>query len=1477
LKRLLATLATIAALGVLVGITARLIIALENEIAVRMDELKGKTVTAIEDLVGRRITYSGISPSFLQYLEIRDLVIHDSTNAPRPLIAIRRVRVYYSLAHLLLRRDAVGSLKEIKILNTAFALDTGKDRDIVELLRRLGNSGAGGSPLRARITGADVDLVLRTGDLSLRLSSLFFQFEARKDAIDVSFRSEVSAKLKTGFDFETTIRGAGKLDPHFEGADLTIGLRSFQSPLLSSGGQTLQVVWKGKNLEVRKIQDRSRIDVRLAANLDAGKITVNFALDQLRPDRLLRFGGKLARYAIWFAIPISAKGHVAYTLAGGKMEYGLEASALFEDQLPVKDVQFSSSISGTEKQTFFHPLALSTPLGAVEFDGDIVLDTFMPEGTLTLRDLAILPGQTVSTVVSIERQEGKLQAEGTFLELGQVGFNAFRVTVSPRESGASFFLRTSFPGMARGDYIEANGELQLDRAMSVSGSGLTVAFRGAPKISLKASLRNLPLDRIYHLYTGAGELSPEQSNLAGVLSRFTITSELLAETDFSRFSLSSARVTIAEPADSTVFARFAMAVDNEGFRVRDFTGGWNGFALDGAVEGRFAAGGEIGFSSDIRFKGIPYSLKGSYSERLGLRASGSYGLDLSLSGSADGGVTVLAKGDHFPVALPERTYAVSFEAEGAFGGAGDWYFDFPAFAVYDLPFLESKRNVLELSLRLAPNRLEVGRMKFTDAFSTLEGTAGADLAFDSDLFAPQFLERLAIKFDVQLRAIASTTAPVEEYRVKGSCTGGTLSVSMEYTGSPLSRLTNAAIRGRLSGSATVSGPLRLPTIEVSISLVDGRLGTDPLALSAKAGILPGSIQIRRLGVGYLSHKLTDGSGYIDLKNGTFSIVAGYRGEYFNDDVDLTGILAGKFAAGELGRLLDAPMDQTLEGKLSLSGITVAKRPFPSWSISFSAERGMLSFHGGPGNSVRGTIDSALAFTVQLGRPFPLEGRVAGRLIGDRISATVDAQSIDLLVLNPLLKTPIITVTAGVATGRLGIEGPVNDPDYIGELELVGGGLTCAYSPDEAGPISGRLIFDHREVRSTRLRAAAGTTRLAGGFSITIDHWTPSTFDVEIGTERNTAAHLASRFGRVIADGHASGQMRVTGSERKTEVVGDIIVADCRITLGEYPGGKFVPEDPPTFVTLNAQTGKRVEFSWPTELFPLIRATASPGGKLRVTYRGDTGAYTVKGTTDVQRGEIYYFDRSFRLKKGTIAFDENERDFDPRIKARAEVREWDPRTGEEVKIYLDADGTLNKFTPRFSSDPSRTENDLLAMIGAPILSRAGSQGLGMSAALLTSDILSQSWILRPFEQKVRELLGLDMFSIRTQLLQNLVAERLLGTTINPLDNTSVSLGKYLGNDLFLEMLVRLQSPAPLSGMGYFLPGTGYYVPGQGNLPGTLPVPLLLPAAGPGINAELELTLEWTTPFFLLEWTFIPKDPESLFLKDNSLSFSWKLSY
>jgi hypothetical protein len=1445
----------------LVVLTTFAAIEIDRALTVRMEALKSGALGELERIAGRSITYGEISPSFFRSMNVRDLAIHDSRDPGRTLLTIHEVRVYYSLFKLLSGRDPIEAIREVRLLNSRFDIDLERDSDVVDLIRRLLQSG-GGAGFRARVTGADIGVTVVSRDSSVDLRHLFFQVEAQSQAISVSLRGDVSGRVPGGFYFASSLKAQGTLDRSLTSSDVTIRLLSFESSLVNSGAHTLQLVWKGNTIDVRKIQDRSPVVLDMQGDLEKREFTLYFQSQDLRPDQLFTFSRPLARYGNWLRVPVTASGHFTWRARTGSLEYQADASAFLEDQLPIHEITLTTSVRGSEKEAFFDPLRLSSSGGTAEFAGSVLFENLFPSGLLSLADVNTGYGEKVNASISIDRRKGRLEVHSNHLEIGELGFDSFLLSLTPLPGGASFALSTSFAGSAPEDLLQAGGELRFGRTpgQAVTTGGLESL--PAPKVSVAATLKNVPPAKLYHLLLGAGRLSLEQQDVFNLLAHYSVSTEAVLSTDLTHLSLAARSVTVTSNDEPGTSFQFGLSVDKSHLSLTGFNGSWKGVGIQGGFEGDLAEGGQIGFASNLTFLGTSYFFTGRYSQSAGLSASGSFGLAVSAIPIRGGGALVKLRGEKFPLPLGGRSWPVSFEISGLVTPEGEWSADFPSITLYDVPLPQTPHAVVQLTGRLTPQVLDITRLAVTDSAPTLVGSARADIALPGDVFDPLFLSALTLRGSASLR----TADGLEAYALKGGLAKGSLSLAVQFDGMPIQRLGVNAIQGTLSVAGTVTGPLAQPAADVSVSLKQGKLGTDFLSLEGRLLARRDGFDVKSVSAAYLAHKLTGGEGSLDFRKGTFAFKGQFQTEVFADTIGAAVALQGSYSNPGGSPPTARVFDLGLQGKLSLNGIKVAGTDMPSWAVAFRTSAGKISFDGGPGNSMHGWIDPQLTFSAVLQDPLPITGSIQGRVTQDRIHAAFAVDSFDLLVLNSILKspslnmgagpTPLIHFTAGVASGRLVADGEVNDPDITGQLDIVGGGILTAYSPQEAGPIRTSLIFDGKGFHTPKTFASAGSARLSAVASFTIDHWIPIAWDVAIATEAQTTVRLRARFGILNAEGSGSGTLHVSGDDRKINIGGSILVSDCRITLGKAPIVKFVPEESPTYANLTLETGRRVEFHWPSEDVPVLRTTASPGGKIAITYRGDTGAYTVKGGTGVQGGEIYYFDRSFIMKKGSITFNENEATFDPWITARAEVREYDPSANAEVRIYLDADSPFSKFSPRFSSDPPHTDADILAMIGAPLVNRAESQGIGM-AALMYSDILGQNLVLRPFEQKVRQVLNLDMFSVRTQILQNLVAQRVLGTAVNPLDNTSVSLGKYIGNDIFLEMLVRLQQPQiPVA-----------VVTSSGGLI----------AASTGLQPDLQLSLEWATPFFLLDWSFEPQHPETMFLSDNSLAFSWRISY
>jgi len=128
------------------------------------------------------------------------------------------------------------------------------------------------------------------------------------------------------------------------------------------------------------------------------------------------------------------------------------------------------------------------------------------------------------------------------------------------------------------------------------------------------------------------------------------------------------------------------------------------------------------------------------------------------------------------------------------------------------------------------------------------------------------------------------------------------------------------------------------------------------------------------------------------------------------------------------------------------------------------------------------------------------------------------------------------------------------------------------------------------------------------------------------------------------------------------------------------------------------------------------------------------------------------------------------------------------------------------------------------------------------------------VARVLENKIRDAAGLDIFYLRTQVLQNWLIDMSetakVTDTTNPLaryfDRTSVYLGKYLNDSIFTYGSMGLRESTPLVGSTTSI-----------------------------INYQLGLELD--APFGRLAWALAPEDWKTLKYTDQSLSLSWKLSY
>jgi hypothetical protein len=299
--------------------------------------------------------------------------------------------------------------------------------------------------------------------------------------------------------------------------------------------------------------------------------------------------------------------------------------------------------------------------------------------------------------------------------------------------------------------------------------------------------------------------------------------------------------------------------------------------------------------------------------------------------------------------------------------------------------------------------------------------------------------------------------------------------------------------------------------------------------------------------------------------------------------------------------------------------------------------------------------------------------------------------------------------------------------------------------------------------------------------------------------------------------------------------------------------------------LRITTGPKVEFVYPSREFPVIRANTGAGTGIRITTDTSSGRFTVEGDVAVRSGEIFYFQRSFYIQEGILSFNESDIQFDPQISARAEARDRTDEGAVTISMIVDS-SPLRSFTPRFESNPPLSQFEIFSLLGQNVTG-ASSEDPNDSIrgmVLASGDFLAQFYLVRRFERAVRDVLGMDMFSVRTQILQNAIfqatglqepVDRISGVG-NYFDNTTVFLGKYFGPDVFGQAMLSFRYDENRTSFGD-ISRDGFTL-------------------GAGVSLEADIGLEIRGPLFDIQFNVAPRHMDPRIVEDLSLTLSWKRS-
>ena len=400
--------------------------------------------------------------------------------------------------------------------------------------------------------------------------------------------------------------------------------------------------------------------------------------------------------------------------------------------------------------------------------------------------------------------------------------------------------------------------------------------------------------------------------------------------------------------------------------------------------------------------------------------------------------------------------------------------------------------------------------------------------------------------------------------------------------------------------------------------------------------------------------------------------------------------------------------------------------------------------------------------------------------------------------------------SGFLDGEVRVAGTPGAPEPSGGLRLREGAATMV----DLGIRSTGIILD-LEMDPRRVARISGEAHSVGGVRIggTIDlaDFTDPGFDLEMtarGFQALNRSDLEARLG---------GTVTLTGSYTAPEVTGDLDVDEGTIFLEEFQRTADVVDlaDPAFFdvvdTTLVAARPvlAAVQNPFVQNLRVDVDVTAARdvwlrsremnvemGGELIVTFDRPQGEIIMTGSLEAIRGSYTAFGRNFQVREGVVEF-AGTPGLNPTLDIEA-VNRLRREGGEPLDVIALVEGTM--MNPRVSltsdAEPPIAQSDLISYLifGRPsyALGRGetsileGAAGAGVTLGLGT--LATQLGTI--FAQEI----GLDYIAITQQTGLGLLEGR-WGGFGGQFAETQVELGQYLGQDVFVAVMLR-----PLTGLG-----------------------------------------------------------------------------
>jgi len=1473
-----------------IGLSAIAMQPLQAALNDAMTDIRMEFFKTLESYSGLEIQYSSLRPAFFGSVNVRDL---NFTNGSTPLFTVSRIRIDFSVWELLFNKNIL--INTVLVDKLVINIDTQRDKETIDFLEMLINSessilinffpeNTSYQIRRASINFIHENISAQTQDVNLNIKKSADEF-LLNGSFFVQFKYSHFFNTVVILESEIAFTGIGSGDVDEGNANVSISYIKcslqdeaareatfFNSPLNAGMPREMftvipfdiGLIFKNNTFNVSNLAGNFSIEYEVNYDLDSGSFFANAFFDNFIMTEKIKFSEQWNDSDYFLDMKMNGLASISYMAQKDTLDYiidlnGLNMRESMTGGSPLVDA-FTVNASGDKNNIVFNRLNFSSSNtkglddtwrsggifpsggffhGQIGFQGSINFEPLLPRGTLYFNDFSLTGRDSLTSVLNVSTKGNEIHLNSAYSSVAGTVLNDLSVLIIPENNDIELSVTC---------YIN-DGE----------GAGIFVdAFVNGNQNQGEVSvlLNSLPVYDLLELLKPFTDIISVPAFYNSYLQDFIIDADLFISTDFNNivfnvpnlnFSFGDFQGIIAVSGTNRQFTVSESVIDIYN----------NEFTLSAGMD--FANPMDLSFTVNAGYLDYSWNIEGQIIDRTTLIVYDPNGLNIYGNLTGTGAVSGYMEASNYPVPAGDQTLYFNFYSAMRYDSFDFWNVDIDHFTAY-----YSTDEYLSFTGIADQDGADIRNIVYVDSIGRLAGNV--NLSWDMDFS----------HFGLTLN-ISDGLQAGEHYYLEGTLIEEKINVSAYVSQMHVNRFLKSEQTMLVSADINAAwDSINLFNAQIDVSSFSANFANTPLNASAGITMTNDELLLRNLRVDYGKIRAVMPQLLIDRSKGVVSAAAGVETYTFGRKLDGNIEISANFNTIDSWLDINKAID-IFDGSILFNDVVYGNTVYEEFAFNFMRDEKIILFSGGLKNMIRLEMDSDGYFFLGLTSPFPVQGTVTGIYDKGIIDAYTQNFYLDLQQLYSFFGVPNdFNIAGGYITGMMEFRGPFWNPGLYGtgfasslRIQVPG------YINEDIKPVPFVVHAEGNDMTFGPVVSAVGSgSGIINGF-MHFENWVPIDIRLDINIPQDTPVPYDLEISGFLANGYASGNMNINFlMDELLEISGNLYTNNAELSLimenlqAQPDFSRFYQNIAlHSIVDFKITTGPVIEFTWPSSN-PIIRANPEMGTVIDVYSDTRAAQFWLGADVNIRSGEIYYFDRSFYIREGKIIFNESEAGFNPLITARAEIRDRS-ETGSVTISMIVENQPLLRFEPRFESYPNLTQLEIYSILGQNLNSYQGDNNTEMAQRFLltsgtdlltqiitSSEALSQFAFFRQFEKQIRDIFRLDMFSIRTRILQNAVVYGVstfgnsvfdMGNIVgNYFDNTTVFIGKYIGRDMFFQAMLRMRYDPKSSSFG-------------------------------GLVFEPDIGIELQSPILNIRWDFFPYHPENWWVSDNSITLTWSMSY